>query len=190
MEKKIKNSSSLQPRPDKVSNELETCLNAAGIGYWKLNLYSLTAERSILHDQIFGYSSLLPVWTFDVFIKHVHPSDRKKVKGLLQASFQNKKSVEFECRIYRADNKQLRWIWVSGQFIIADQSTYMSGLVQDITQRKEAECRLKESEMRWQYALEGANQGVWDWYPPEKIIYFSHTWKCMLGYKDNEIGNK
>ena len=49
---------------------------------------------------------------------------------------------------------------------------------------------IKENEERWKFALDSANQGVWDWHVPEKIIYFSPTWKNMLGYQDHEIGNK
>ena len=60
-------------------------------------------------------------------------------------------------------------------------------LIKDMTERKRAEKLLAESEARWKFALESGNQGVWDWAVPEKKIYFSHTWKKMLGYKDNEI---
>ena len=49
---------------------------------------------------------------------------------------------------------------------------------------------ITESEERWKFALESGNQGVWDWYVPEKKIYFSHAWKSMLGYLDNEINNE
>lgn len=56
--------------------------------------------------------------------------------------------------------------------------------------RKQMEEALRESEERWKFALESANQGVWDWHVPEKIIYFSHAWKTMLGYQDEEIKNE
>jgi len=62
--------------------------------------------------------------------------------------------------------------------------------IRDVTKRKEIQRLLDESEKRWKYALESGNQGVWDWYVPEKIIYFSHTWKAMLGYQDDEIKNE
>jgi PAS domain S-box-containing protein len=48
---------------------------------------------------------------------------------------------------------------------------------------------LKESEWRWQFALEGAGEGVWDWNVQTNIIYYSRRWKEMLGYTEAEIGN-
>lgn len=62
--------------------------------------------------------------------------------------------------------------------------------VRDISIRKQLEASLAESERRWKFALENANQGVWDWFVPEGKVYFSHTWKAMLGYQDDEITNE
>lgn len=48
---------------------------------------------------------------------------------------------------------------------------------------------LQQSEERWNYALEGAGDGVWDWNPQTNEIYYSGQWKAMLGYRDEEIEN-
>ena len=48
---------------------------------------------------------------------------------------------------------------------------------------------LRESEERWQFALEGAGDGLWDWKVPTNQLYFSPRWKALLGYGENEIGN-
>ena len=45
------------------------------------------------------------------------------------------------------------------------------------------------SEKRWQYALEGAGDGVWDWNPQTGYIFFSNRWKSMLGYDSDDIDN-
>lgn len=47
---------------------------------------------------------------------------------------------------------------------------------------------LHESERRWQFALEGAGDGVWDWNIPTGKVIFSDKWKEMLGYRAAEIG--
>lgn len=47
---------------------------------------------------------------------------------------------------------------------------------------------LSESEARWQFALDGSGDGVWDWRMPENEVYFSEGWKTMLGYTPDEIG--
>ena len=61
--------------------------------------------------------------------------------------------------------------------------------VRDITERKRAERELRDSEERWQFALEGAGDGLWDWDAVKNKVHFSHQWKAMLGYEDHEIGD-
>jgi PAS domain S-box-containing protein len=58
-----------------------------------------------------------------------------------------------------------------------------------ITESKRAAEALRESEQRWQFALEGAGNGVWDWNARTNEVFFSRKWKEMLGYKEDEIGN-
>jgi diguanylate cyclase (GGDEF)-like protein/PAS domain S-box-containing protein len=67
---------------------------------------------------------------------------------------------------------------------------YYEGVVEDITQRKEAEAALKESEERYAVAVRGANDGIWDWNLRTDKVYYSPRWKSMLGYQESEIGNK
>ena len=62
------------------------------------------------------------------------------------------------------------------------------GVVRDITGRKKAEASLRESEQRWQFALEGAGDGVWDRDCTTNTIHFSRQWKAILGYDEEEIG--
>jgi PAS domain S-box-containing protein len=61
--------------------------------------------------------------------------------------------------------------------------------IQDVMLRKQTEDALRESEARWQFALEGAGDGVWDWNPQTDEVYFSRQWKAMLGFEEDEIGN-
>jgi len=48
---------------------------------------------------------------------------------------------------------------------------------------------LVQSEERWKFALEGAEDGVWDWNPSTGEVFYSSRWKSMLGYSDSEISN-
>jgi len=48
---------------------------------------------------------------------------------------------------------------------------------------------LLENEERWEYALSGAEDGVWDWEVPAAKVFYAIKWKEMLGYQDQEIGD-
>src|SRR5258708_1444864 len=59
----------------------------------------------------------------------------------------------------------------------------------DITERRRAEKTLKESEERWELALRGTNDGLFDWNARTKDVYFSKRWKAMLQYEENDLAN-
>jgi diguanylate cyclase (GGDEF)-like protein/PAS domain S-box-containing protein len=63
-------------------------------------------------------------------------------------------------------------------------------MVRDITDRVMAETALRESEARWQFALEGSGDGVWDWDVPTDRLFVSRQWKKILGHEEHDaIGN-
>ena len=59
--------------------------------------------------------------------------------------------------------------------------------VRDVTERKKAEKKLQESEVRLSLALSGANQGTWDWNIKTGEVFFSERWTGMLGYEVGEL---
>ena len=55
---------------------------------------------------------------------------------------------------------------------------------------EETQRRLAEAEERWRLALAAVGDGIWDWDLVTDEVFFSHDWKSMLGYADDEIANR
>ncbi|AFY94903.1 ATP-binding protein [Chamaesiphon minutus] len=126
---------------------LRFMLDATQIGLWDLDLTTQqhTATRSLRHDQIFGYESLLPEWSYEIFLTHVHPEDRGAVDEKFQQTISTNADWNFECRIIHADGG-IHWIWVrSSVYCNADERpTRLLGMVMDATDRKQAEATLAD----------------------------------------------
>ena len=67
--------------------------------------------------------------------------------------------------------------------------TRILGVAVDISRRVQAEQQLHVSEERWQLALRGNNDGLWDWTAEPNQVFFSPRWKQILGYDDHELEN-
>jgi len=57
----------------------------------------------------------------------------------------------------------------------------------EIKQRQHAEAALREREQRYDLAVSGTNDGVWDWDLRTNEVYYSPIWMKILGYEDNPL---
>ncbi len=124
-------------------------LETSHTGAWDLDLVDHAAHRSLEHDRIFGYERLLPQWTYETFLDHVVPEDRAAVDTKFRQATATRSDWSFECRIRRVDG-EVRWIWAAGRHRedAAGRAPRMVGIVQDITERKQAEEAAKWSARR------------------------------------------
>lgn len=137
---------------------------------------------------LFGVAELETILGKPVF-DFVHPDYRElALQRATDTLITGEMSPLIEEKLVRADGSILDAEVTTVRIDYGD-GLALQTLVRDITARKQAEASLRASEARWQFALEGAGEGVWDWNVQTNQIYFSQQWKAMLGYAPHEIHN-
>ncbi|MEO5697866.1 MAG: PAS domain S-box protein [Burkholderiaceae bacterium] len=127
---------------------LQFTLDSAGVGDWDLDLTTHTARRSLRHDQCFGYSEPAPDWTLEIFLSHVHPDDRARVRELFETAMTSLTNWDFQCRVIWSD-ASVHWIEAHGAIYHTDgKPTRMLGIVIDATERVAAETALRDADRR------------------------------------------
>lgn len=124
---------------------LEFALDAADMGSWDLDLVRDFARRSLRHDQIFGYETLQPYWGRDVFLRHVAPDERARIAAAFDEAATSG-VLDIECSINAADGSK-RSIAAKGRvhYDAQRRPVRMTGVVADITAKKEADARLTQA---------------------------------------------
>lgn len=134
----------------KNKNRLNFSLESIEIGAWELDIEKKSSWRSFKHDQIFGYDHPLDEWTYNMFLEHVIPEHKEEVNHKFQYALSTKTDWDFECKIQK-NGGDIRWIWAKGVLEFSEQHKLgkMFGIVQDITDRKQAFEKVQESEEKF-----------------------------------------
>lgn len=126
-------------------------VEAAEMGTWEWNIAADHTHWNEQHFLLFGMEPRVEhTLHADDFLRHVHADDLERVKAELARAIQERVPYEAEFRAVRDDNQAVVWMRGYGR-ITAEfngQATRMSGVMYDITRRKEAEIALREVDRR------------------------------------------
>jgi PAS domain S-box-containing protein len=171
---------------------LNLALETNHTGVWELNLLDHSAFRTLIHDRIFGYETLLPKWTYEMFLEHVLPEDRLEVDRLFSKATAAQSDWSFECRIRRTDG-EVRWIMATGQHIKTSKGkpVQMLGVVQDITERKQVEENLLESKTLFEAVVENIPLMIFLKAATDlRFVIFNRAGEELLGYDRKDLLDK
>ncbi len=129
--------------------QLQLALEAAQMGSWARDIESGHIECSPQCRKIFGFRPDQQV-TYSALMSVVHAEDAARVRAAVQDAVRQHGRYSAEYRII-APGGALRWISATGRAIEneAGEPERMVGVIQDITERKNAEDALRESEERF-----------------------------------------
>jgi|GEM_PF-330246 len=95
---------------------------------------------------------------------------------------------QFDHRGVRADGEVFPAEVTVSRMEIDERLSYIA-IVRDVSARREAQEKLRESEERYALAARGANDGLWDWNLKTNQIYYSARWRSMIGLDDGDLSS-
>jgi PAS domain S-box-containing protein len=162
----------------------------AHLGSWEWDIESGETDWSEEQFRIFGHEPGTIAVTYDTFLAALLPDDHDRVLAAVNDALLGKCPLDLECRIVRP-NGDIRVIHMRAD-VQRDATAHpivMAGTALDITERTQTEEALRASEERWHLAVQGSNDGIWDWNIQAGEIFFSARWKAMRGFADHEVSN-
>ncbi|WP_158636056.1 sensor domain-containing protein [Tsukamurella sputi] len=108
-------------------------------------------------------------------------TDREIMESGIGRDVEEYPEVDGERRIYMSNKAPYR--------NAAGEVIGLIGISRDVTADRRDQARLRRAEQRWQFAIEGAGDGMWDWDVTTDELFYSQRWKSMLGYAAEDVGS-
>ena len=172
-----------------LNERLQLALRSSNYGVWMIDLAN---DQFVWDDRMLEIYGLDPDdfhGTRQNWINCLHPADAVMAEGQLN-EFVASQGLTYDSafRIVQPDGT-VRHVEARGylQRDALGRPLRLVGLNRDVTAEKTMLEALRLAEERWQLALQGSNDGVWDWNLETGLQYHDERWARMLGYEPGEI---
>jgi PAS domain S-box-containing protein len=118
----------------------------------------------------------------------IHPDDRERHDDEFRRHLAGETEVrDGEYRVKHPDGSY-RWVRVRGMCVrdAEGRAVRWAGSVSDIDARKRTEQALLESQQRYQLAVAGSNEGLWDWDLPSDMLFLSPRAQQLFDFPPGE----
>ncbi|MBP1468500.1 PAS domain S-box protein [Candidatus Chloroploca sp. M-50] len=160
--------------------QLQQTLFAAHMGTWRYDVPGRRMSWSPEAAQIIGTEQSEE--DFSTIIEYFHPEDRDRAANALQETLTQKSIPKIEYRMFTASG-DLRWVTNYAKFEYDQEGNPLaiSGLIQDITERKRVEEARRESDERYHLLFQYMAQGVVFQQADGQIIHANPSAERILG---------
>ena len=168
---------------------LQQALNAGRIFSWEMNPATRELEWSSNTQNVIGFP---PLDNIDKTFELIHPDDIKPTVDAINKAIETGGDYESEYRLVNPANGEAFWFHSQGAITTntADRQPRFVGITQNITERKETEERLRESEERFRVLISKGADMITVSDREGKIIYASPTTERVSGYPPEEFAQQ